>query len=60
MCCSTLSVGWRGEVDDCDFSQMRGLQLREGDGLNLWNLTTGPRRLISAAGRPPATATLRR
>ena len=27
MCRSLLSVGWRGEVFDCDFNQMLGLKL---------------------------------
>jgi radical SAM/Cys-rich protein len=39
MCRSTLSVGWRGEVYDCDFNQMRGLQLRNGRALSLWDVT---------------------
>jgi radical SAM/Cys-rich protein len=39
MCRSTLSVGWRGEVYDCDFNQMLGLQLRNGRPLSLWDFT---------------------
>ena len=39
MCRSTLSVGWRGEVYDCDFNQMLGMQLRNGKALNLWDVT---------------------
>jgi radical SAM/Cys-rich protein len=39
MCRSTLSVGWRGEVYDCDFNQMLGLQLRNGKALSLWDVT---------------------
>ena len=42
MCRSTLSVGWRGEVYDCDFNQMLGMQLRHPDsesGLFLWDVT---------------------
>jgi radical SAM/Cys-rich protein len=39
MCRSTLSVGWRGEVYDCDFNQMLGLQLRNGKALFLWDVT---------------------
>jgi len=39
MCRSTLSVGWRGEVYDCDFNQMLGMQLRNGKPLNLWDVT---------------------
>ncbi len=29
MCRNTLSVGWQGELYDCDFNQMLGMQLRE-------------------------------
>jgi len=39
MCRTTLSVGWRGEVYDCDFNQMLGMQLRNGRPLYLWDLT---------------------
>ncbi len=39
MCRATLSVGWRGEVYDCDFNQMLDLQLRNGHPLHLWDLT---------------------
>ncbi len=39
MCRSTLSVGWRGEVYDCDFNQMLGMQLRNGRPLYLWDVT---------------------
>ena len=39
MCRSTLSVGWRGEVYDCDFNQMLGMQLRNGKALSLWDVT---------------------
>ena len=39
MCRSTLSVGWRGEVYDCDFNQMLGMQLRNGKDLFLWDVT---------------------
>jgi radical SAM/Cys-rich protein len=39
MCRSTLSVGWRGEVYDCDFNQMLGMQLRNGKALFLWDVT---------------------
>jgi radical SAM/Cys-rich protein len=38
MCRSTLSVGWMGEVFDCDFNQMLGMQLRNGKPLFLWDL----------------------
>lgn len=39
MCRTTLSVGWMGEVYDCDFNQMLNLQLRNGRPLHLWDLT---------------------
>jgi radical SAM/Cys-rich protein len=50
MCRSTLSIGWRGELYDCDFNQMLGMGMRsaecgmrnEGaaDGrLRLWEVT---------------------
>jgi radical SAM/Cys-rich protein len=39
MCRSTLSVGYRGELFDCDFNQMLGMQLRNGAPLNLWDVT---------------------
>lgn len=39
MCRTTLNVGYRGEVYDCDFNQMLGMQLRNGAPLYLWDLT---------------------
>jgi radical SAM/Cys-rich protein len=39
MCRSTLSVGYRGELYDCDFNQMLGMQLRNGAPLFLWDIT---------------------
>ena len=41
MCRATLSVGYRGELYDCDFNQMLDLQLRHPDrsGLYLWDIT---------------------
>ena len=39
MCRSTISVGWMGEVYDCDFNQMLGLQVRHGTPLYLWDVT---------------------
>src|SRR5258708_5416087 len=41
MCRTTLSVGWSGEVYDCDFNQMLGMQLRNSDasGMFLWDIT---------------------
>ena len=43
MCRTTLSVGWGGELFDCDFNQMLKLQLRNGQPLYLWDVT--PARL---------------
>jgi radical SAM/Cys-rich protein len=41
MCRNTISVGWRGEVYDCDFNQQLGMQW-SGDpdksGLFLWDI----------------------
>ena len=39
MCRATLSVGYRGELYDCDFNQMLDLQLRNGQPLYLWDVT---------------------
>ena len=39
MCRSTLSVGYRGELFDCDFNQMLDMQLRNGNPLYLWDVT---------------------
>ena len=39
MCRSTLSVGWRGEIYDCDFNQMLEMQMRDGKPLYLWDVT---------------------
>ena len=38
MCRSTLNVGWRGEVYDCDFNQMLDLQWHDAKPLFLWDL----------------------
>ncbi|MDX2080600.1 MAG: arsenosugar biosynthesis radical SAM protein ArsS [Terrimicrobiaceae bacterium] len=38
MCRNTINVGWRGEVFDCDFNQMLGLQWRNGRPLFLWDI----------------------
>ena len=38
MCQNTLSVGWRGEVYDCDFNQRLGMRWRNGAPLFLWDL----------------------
>ena len=39
MCRTTLSVGWMGEVYDCDFNQMLGMQMQNGKRLYLWDVT---------------------
>jgi radical SAM/Cys-rich protein len=39
MCRNTLNVGWRGEIYDCDFNQMLGMQVRNGKLLYLWDVT---------------------
>ena len=38
MCRNTLSVGWRGEVYDCDFNQMLDMQWTNGKPLFLWDI----------------------
>ena len=38
MCRNTLSVGWRGEVYDCDFNQQLDMQWMNGRALFLWDL----------------------
>jgi radical SAM/Cys-rich protein len=38
MCRNTISVGWQGEVYDCDFNQQLGMQLNNGKPLSLWDL----------------------
>jgi len=60
MCRTTLSIGYRGEVYDCDFNQMLGMQLRNGGPLFLWelkpeelhnrNILTGEHCLACTAG----------
>ena len=41
MCHNTLSIGWGGEVYDCDFNQMLDMQWKNPDsesGLFLWDI----------------------
>jgi hypothetical protein len=33
MCRNTVSIGWRGEVYDCDFNQMLNMQISNGKPL---------------------------
>jgi radical SAM/Cys-rich protein len=49
MCRNTLSVGWRGEVYDCDFNQQLRMQWKNAAPLFIWDLD--PERL---EGRPIA------
>jgi radical SAM/Cys-rich protein len=39
MCRSILSVGWLGEIFDCDFNQMLKMQVQNGKPLYLWDVT---------------------
>jgi radical SAM/Cys-rich protein len=38
MCRNTISVGWRGEVYDCDFNQQLGMQWKNGEPMFLWDV----------------------
>lgn len=38
MCRNTISVGWRGEVYDCDFNQQLGMQWNNGEPMFLWEI----------------------
>jgi radical SAM/Cys-rich protein len=40
MCRNTISVGWRGEVYDCDFNQQLGMQWNNGARVFLWNVSS--------------------
>ncbi len=51
MCRNTLSIGWEGEVFDCDFNQQLGMQWRNGQPQLLWDID--PETL---SGRPVAMA----
>jgi radical SAM/Cys-rich protein len=44
MCRNTISVGWRGEVYDCDFNQMLNMQWRD-DGRPVWLWQIDPARV---------------
>ncbi len=50
MCRDTINVGWRGEVYDCDFNGMLGLQWKNGKPLFLWDIEPQ-----NVAGRAVAT-----
>lgn len=51
MCRFTINIGWRGEIFDCDFNQMLGMQLTGDRPLFLWDVTPP-----SLAGHPIRTA----
>jgi radical SAM/Cys-rich protein len=38
MCRNTISVGWRGEVYDCDFNQQLGMQWKDGAPIFVWDI----------------------
>ncbi len=38
MCRNTLSIGWQGEVYDCDFNQQLGMQWGNGKPRFLWDI----------------------
>jgi radical SAM/Cys-rich protein len=38
MCRNTISVGWHGEVYDCDFNQQLGMQWNNGAPIFLWDV----------------------
>jgi radical SAM/Cys-rich protein len=38
MCRNTISVGWRGEVYDCDFNQQLDMQWENGSSIFLWDV----------------------
>jgi radical SAM/Cys-rich protein len=38
MCRNTISVGWQGEVYDCDFNQQLGMQWNNGRPVFLWDV----------------------
>ncbi len=50
MCRTTISVGWRGEVYDCDFNQMLDMQWANGGPMYLWDIDPE-----TVAGRPIMT-----
>ncbi len=52
MCRDTINVGWRGEVYDCDFNQMLGLQWKGADASPMFVWDVNPAEL---GGRAVAT-----
>ena len=45
MCRDTISVGWRGEIYDCDFNQMLDMRLEDGAGRGLFLWDVSPEEL---------------
>lgn len=45
MCRNTLSIGYHGELYDCDFNQMLNLRIQNGKPLFLWDVT--PEHLLN-------------
>lgn len=39
MCGNTLNVGWDGKIYDCDFNQMLGMQIKNVQPLDVFNVT---------------------
>jgi radical SAM/Cys-rich protein len=52
MCRNTISIGWRGEVYDCDFNQQLGMQWNNGQPIFLWDVDPKllENRVIMTAG----------
>ncbi len=48
MCRNTVSIGWDGNIYDCDFNQMLGLKVNHGapDHISNWNLDQLTKRKI--------------
>jgi len=44
MCRNTISIGWRGEVYDCDFNQQIGMQWENAAPIFLWDVD--PSKLV--------------
>ena len=51
MCRSTLSVGYNGELYDCDFNQMLGMQLRAENSAENFRASRAITTAADAAGK---------
>ena len=47
MCRTTLSVGYNGEIYDCDFNQMLGMQIHNSKPLYIWDVTPNQLQAIN-------------